>query len=199
MASIKKSFLSNLIGRDVYDELKRYALIIITIGTCVLAVLLLLSFFFHWSFISRLINLTTGTSLLFIIYIASLIIVLDKEVDVDVPDQHYIVKDDFKESKAYKLTIVRGVLLIVIGILAVYFSNRYRKQYAFSCSTFLVDTTTGVYHYDWNDDCEAAAEAEDLIEMKGYEFQGENYTLCDLCKEYAEEIEDTIIEERYSK
>lgn len=35
MAIVKRSFLSNLIGRNTYDELKGYARKIIAIGTCV--------------------------------------------------------------------------------------------------------------------------------------------------------------------
>ncbi len=89
MALVKRSFLSNLIGSYTYEELKYYAKYILAIGTCVLVVLYLLSIFFHWSFISRLLNLTTGTSLLFTVYIAAAIICLDKEVEVDESENSY--------------------------------------------------------------------------------------------------------------
>ena len=199
MGSVKKSFLSHLIGRDIYDELRRYALIIIVIGTSILAVLLLLSLFFHGVFISRLLNWVTGTSLLFIIYIAAVIISLDKEVEVNVPDRYYEAKPgEFQKTRAYKLTIVWGVVLLAIGVSAVFFSNRYRKQYAFECSTILVDTDAGIYHYYWNNDCELAQKTGDLIEMKGYEIKGQDYHLCEYCEEYAEEIEDLAREDSYS-
>ena len=63
MAIVKQSFLSNIIGRKTYDEFKGYAKVIIAIGTCVLSIILLLSLFFHWSFINNLLSLVTGTSL----------------------------------------------------------------------------------------------------------------------------------------
>lgn len=199
MAIVKKSFLSSLMGRSLYDELKRYALIIIGIGSCILAVTFLLSLFFHWAFISRILNLVSGTSLLFIVYMAALIITLDKEVDVEQYEGYYGSKPEgYTKTPAYNLTIVWGVILLAIGVAAVFFSNRYRKQYAFECSTILVDKEAGIYHYGWNNDCEIAVNAADLEEMKGYEIKGTNYSLCEYCKEYAEEIEDIAREESIS-
>ena len=198
MAQEKRSFLSNLIGSNTYEELKYYAKFILAIGTCVLAVLYLLSIFFHWSFISRLLNLTTGTSLLFIVYIASVIICLDKEVEVDEPESSYRSKPaNTPKTPPYRLTIVWGILLMVLGITAIFFSNRYRKQYAFDCSTILVDREAGIYHLEWIEDCEIAAESEDLKEMKGYEIKGLNYRFCDWCREYVEEAKDAYIQDQY--
>ena len=198
MAQEKRSFLSNLIGSNTYEELKYYAKFILAIGTCVLAVLYLLSIFFHWSFISRLLNLTTGTSLLFIVYIASVIICLDKEVEVDEPESSYWSKPaNTPKTPPYRLTIVWGILLMVLGITAIFFSNRYRKQYAFDCSTIMVDREAGIYHLEWIEDCEIAAESEDLKEMKGYEIKGLNYRFCDWCREYVEEAEDAYIQDQY--
>ena len=138
MAPEKRSFLSNLIGSYTYEELKYYAKYVLAIGTCVLVVLYLLSIFFHWSFISRLLNLTTGTSLLFIIYIAAAILCLDKEVEVDEPESSYWSRQaNTPKTTPYKLTIVWGILLIVLGVTAIFFSNRYRNQYACDCSNSL--------------------------------------------------------------
>ena len=189
MAIVKQSFLSNIIGRNTYDEFKGYAKVIIAIGTCVLAIVLLLSIFFHWSFISSLLSLITGTSLLFIIYIAALVLALDIEVDVDEPE---------KKSKpaAYKLTIAWGVVLVALGISAIYFSNKYRKYYAFECNTFLVDHQTEIYHLDWDNDCEVAAKSGNLETMQGYEID-KSYTLCEWCEEWAEDAEDEYESNRY--
>lgn len=199
MPIVKKSFLSNLFGRNAYDELKRYAKIVIAAGTCVLVVLFLLSFFFHQIFISRLLNLVTGTSLLFGGYIVAVIIALDKEVDVYEPNTYCGEKPgEFQKTAAYKFTIVWGVVLLAIGVSAVFFSNRYRKQYAFECSTILVDQEARIFHYSWNDNCELVQDAEDLVEMKGYETKGQDYHLCEYCKEYTEEIEDLAREDSYS-
>lgn len=198
MALVKRSFLSNLIGSYTYEELKYYAKYILAIGTCVLVVLYILSIFFHWSFISRLLNLTTGTSLLFIVYIAAVIICLDKEVEVDESENSYWSKPaNTPKTTPYKLTIVWGIFLIVLGVTAIFFSNRYRKQYAFDCSIVLVDREAGIYHLEWIDDCEVAIETEGLKEMKGYEIKGLNYRLCDWCREYAEEAEDAYMQDQF--
>lgn len=191
MAIVKQSFLSNIIGRKTYDEYKSYAMIVLVIGTCVIAVVLLLSFFFHWGIIRSLLNGLTGTSLLFIAYVAAIVLALDIEVEIDEPEMN-------KKPKpfSYKLTIVWGVLLIALGIGVVYFSNKYRKHYAFECNTFLVDHQAGIYHLDWNNDCEIAAETEDLVKMQGYQID-KSYTLCEWCEEWAEDAEDEFESSRY--
>ena len=169
MATVKKSFLSNIIGKSLYDELKDYAKPIVLIGTVILVVLFLLSFFVHWKFVSRLLNLVSGTSLLFIVYVAALILFLDKEVEVEEPISYYgYDSNQMPKTRSFKLTIVWGVVLLLVGISAIFFSNRYRKQYSFDCSTILVDQSAGIYHLEWIDDCEVAADSDCLVEMKGY-------------------------------
>lgn len=199
MAKVKQSFLSNIIGRNTYYEFKGYAILIIVIGTCVLSVVFLLSLFFHWEFISKLLNLVTGTSILFIAYIAAIVLVLDIEVDVDEPERYYWQKPE-KTPKpiTYKLTIVWGIVLIVLGIGAIYFSNKYRKQYAFECDTFLVNHQAKIYHLDWDIDCEVASEASNLEKMQGYQIDN-SYTLCEWCEEWAEDIESEYGTSRYYK
>ncbi|MDD7405201.1 MAG: hypothetical protein PUG32_04885 [Bacteroidales bacterium] len=197
MAIVKQSFISNIVGRNSYDEFKGYAKIIIVIGTCILAIVLLLSFFFYWGLISSLLNLVTGTSLLFIAYIAALVLVLDIEVDVDKPERCYLSEQEEKpKPTAYKLTIVWGVILIVLGIGAIYYSNKYRMYYAFECSTFLVDHQNRIYHLDWDNDCEVAAEAGALEKMQGFQID-KSYTLCDQCDELAKDAEDEYESNRY--
>ena len=116
MAIIRQSFISNLIGKDNYDNMKKQSNIVIAIGTCVLAILLLLTNYFHQGFLSTLLNLVTGTSLLFVAYIAALILVLDIEVEVDEPEGSFWA-EPVKQPKPmqYKLTIVWGVILIILG------------------------------------------------------------------------------------
>lgn len=197
MAIVKQSFLSNIIGRNTYDEFKGYAKIIIAIGTCVLAILLLLSFFFHWRFISSLLNLVTGTSFFFIAYVAAFILTLDIEVDVDEPEMSNWSESEKKtKSTVYKLSVAWGVVLIALGISAIYFSNKYRKHYAFECETFLVDHQAGVYHLDWDNECEVAAEAINLEKMQGYQID-KSYTLCEWCEEWAEDAEVEYESSRY--
>lgn len=195
MAIVKQSFLSNIVGRNTYDEFKGYAKKIIAIGTCVLAVIFSLSFFFHWGFISSLLNLVTGTSLLFIAYVAALVLALDVEVEVDEPERDYWSDSEKKtKSTSYRLTVVWGIVLIIFGIGAIYFSNKYRKNYAFECQTFLVDENRGIYHLeDGNDD----EDMEYTTEMKGYELKDCNYTFCESCREWVEEMESEYAAERY--
>ena len=94
------------------------------------------------------------------------------------------------KTRSFKLTIVWSVVLLLVGLSAIFFSNRYRKQYSFDCSTILVDQSAGIYHLEWIDDCEVAADSDGLVEMKGYEIKGRGYKICDWCKEYAEDVED---------
>ena len=197
MAIIKQSFISNLIGRDNYDNLKKLSKIVIAIGTCVLAILLLLTNYFHQGFLSTLLNLVTGTSLLFVAYIAALILTLDIEVEVDEPERYYW-SESVKQPKPmqYKLTIVWGIILIILGIVAIYFSNDYRKNYSFECDTNLVDYQSKIYHLDWDIDCEIAAESKHLEKMKGYQID-KSYTLCDWCECRAEDAEAEFETSRY--
>ena len=190
MTLVKQSFLSKIVGRNTYNELKDYAKTIIAIGTCILAFVFLLSFFLHWGIIRILLNLVTGTSLLFVAYIAALVLVLDIEVDVEEPEECFESKLENKpKTTAYKLTIVWGVVLIALGICAIHFSNKYRKHYAFECATFFVDHQAGIYHIHWDDDCKAASENGHIEKMRGYQID-KSYSLCELCREWAEDAED---------
>ena len=195
MALVKKSFLSDLISRYLiggeYEEIKNYAKKYLVIGTCVLVILYPLSIFFYWIFISRLLNLTTGTSLLFIVYIASVIVCLDKRVEVDEPESSNWSKPTITpRTRTYKLTIVWGILLIVLGIATIFFSDRYRKQYAFYCSEIYVDNEAGIFHLEWTD-CEITHEKfDDLHPEKGYYIKGTDYRFCDECRKILKEAEE---------
>lgn len=189
MAVVKQSFLSNLIGKNTYEELNGYARIIILVGTCLLLLFGGLSVFFHADIINWILKLITGTSLLFIAYIGALILVLDIQVNVDEPERiSWEAPLDVPKPMKYKLTIFWGLLLVISGIIAIYFTNKYRKQYAFECESFLVDTSNGIYHLDYTD-CEIAEESNNLEEKKGYEI-GDTYHFCEWCKEWLEDIED---------
>ena len=186
----KQSFLYNLIGHNTYNGFLEYAKPVVGIGCCVLAVLYTLSFFFHLAILEYLVSLTNGTSLLFIGFVLEIILLLDKRVDVEVAEHDLWNKQEkVSKPKTYKFTVIWGVALILLGVTAIYFSNKYRSRYSFECSTFLVDHNARIYHFDWNDDCENADEVESLEEMKGYQI-GKCYSLCEWCKEACEDAEE---------
>ena len=182
------SFLKKIIGRQTYNGIKDTANQVVPIATCVLILLLGLSLFVHWTFISSILSLITGYSLIFIAYIIGLIVWLDKGVDVALQKEYRGYAFPKKEPKGFKKTKVRGIMLVILGIVAIYFSNVYRKQYAFECDTFLVDHQKKTYHLDWDNDCEEAEMASRLEKMKGYQID-DSYTFCYWCEEWAEDAE----------
>ena len=196
MSIVKQSFISNIISKSTYDQFLGYAKVIVAVGSCLLAICIGLSYFFHSSIINWFIQLFTGTSLLFIAYIAAWILILDVQVSVDEPER-YAWKESEKVQRPfkYKLTIIWGIILIILGISAIYISNKYRKHYAFECGTYLVDTQQHIYHVDLNDDCDVANEAEGLEEKYGYEID-DSYRLCESCKDFLDEME-SYESERY--
>lgn len=192
----KQSLLSNLLGEKTYENWVGYARIIIAVGTIVLLVFLGLSFCFYSSIISYFLKLVTGTSLLFIAYVAMWVLLLDIRVNVDEPEVYSWerTKETIKPI-TYKMSALWTIMLILLGIGGIYISNKYRNQYAFECDTFLIDKQAHKYHLDWTE-CEASENAEDLVEMKGYQIS-ENYTFCEECEEIAEEASADYESERY--
>jgi hypothetical protein len=192
----KQSFLSNLLGEETYENWVGYAKISIAVGTIVLLILFGLSYFFYSSIVSYLLKLVTGTSLLFIAYVAMWVLLLDIEVSVDEPEVRSWGKPkEVAKPISYILSTLWTIILIVLAIFAIYYSNRYRKQYAFECDTFLIDKHARLYHLDWTE-CDAIENAENLEEVQGYQI-GSDFSLCDECKEIAEEAEVEYESDRY--
>ena len=196
--SFYSSFLSSVLGRESYNNLSSSARPIVIIGSCILIVAVLLSLGVYSSFIRWVLNLITGTSLLFIAYLAALLLLLDAKIGIDNSSKK-IKLFPLRAPKriAENLSTVISLILLILGITAVIVSNNYRKQYAFDCTTFYVDTENGIYHLDWNRGCEKAKEANCLEEMKGYEFRKLEYSLCEECEEYEEDVRDTNMSFRY--
>lgn len=195
MAIRSYSYIKKLLGDRTYEEFRGYAKTNIPIATIILVVLLVISQFVHWRIVSCLLNLALGTSLIFIAYILGVILLLDFGVDVE-------MKEDWDGRLSlpevmpsnFKNTIIWAYTLLILGIAAIYFSNKYRKNYSFECQTFLVDENRGIYHLeDGNDD----EDREYTTEMKGYELENYNYTFCESCREWVEEMESEYRAERY--
>lgn len=195
MAIRSYSYIKKLIGERTYEEFRGYARTCIPIATIILVLLLILSKFVHWGIVSWLLNLALGTSLVFIAYVLGVILLLDFGVDVE-------MKEDWNGKLSlpevmpsnYKNTIIWAYTLLVLGVTAIYFSNKYRKNYAFECQTFLVDENRGIYHLEDGNDEE---DMEYTTEMKGYELEDYNYTFCESCREWVEEMESEYAAERY--
>lgn len=189
------SYIKKLLCDQNYEKFRGYAKTYIPITTIILVVLLVISQFVHWRTVSWLLNLALGTSLIFIAYILGVILLLDFGVDVE-------MKEDWDDRLSlpevmpsnFKSTIIWTYTLLILGIAAIYFSNKYRKNYSFECQTFLVDENRGIYHLeDGNDD----EDREYTTEMKGYELENYNYTFCESCRERVEEMESENTAERY--
>ena len=192
----ERSFLSDLFH---YIELKEYADRIIPVGTFILLILFLLSKFVHWEFISELLSCCTGISILFIVYVITIIAVLDFpiEVEEEVDNALYYDKKTSPKPEGYNWTILWGILLCVLGAAAIYFSEKYSKRYQFECSTLLVDRDAGIYHLDYDNDCEEADKADNLVKMKGYQLKDTSYELCDWCDGWADDAESEYIGQKY--
>ena len=67
MATGTISFLKNIIGCGRYDEFKYIAKRYIPIASIFLVVVFALTYFFYWSVLSWILNLITGTSLIFLL------------------------------------------------------------------------------------------------------------------------------------
>lgn len=188
MPIVKQSFISNLIGRQNYEDWLEYAKPIVIIGSVILILLFVLSSYFHWTILSYLVNLTYGLSLLFIGFILNIILLLDVRIEVEEPERNYWEKaEKLPKPLKYKFTIVWALALASMGITAIYLSNKYSKQYTFECNTFYVDKETGIYHLEiFIEDCDKAIHADYLEEMKGYQIN-KSFTLCEDCEEMLED------------
>lgn len=184
---------------DIYrflSELKPYALIYVV----VLAIAVLLSLFFQWSIVKFFIDCMMGWTLLSIPFIGVLIVVLDKEINL--PQKEKLVSRSPKPMP-YKLSMIWGCFLIGIGLVTLYFSNQYKKYYAFQCQTFYLEQPTAIYHL--SDRCEyigldkegKSIEGISVAEVKGIDLLNQYYTLCDACREWAEDAEMDYEMNRY--
>jgi len=192
----KTSFLSDLLHSlfgSIYQDFYDAKGLIVIVGTCIFTIIFGLSHILYSSIINYFLPFVTGFSLTFIVYVIAWWMLLD--IKVETREEEYVYsKKGTEKSKAYKFTIVWGTALVILGISAMYYTNKYRKHYAHLCETFVVDCNTKVYHLE-DSDCEELQDVDGLIEMKGYEIK-KGYTFCEECKEYKEEMEGMVYERR---
>ncbi len=200
METERYSFLKNIFGRDTYEVFKEKARKYVSVAAGILLLVFLLSLFFHWGFLSTLIDLTFGTSLIFLLFTICVIILFDKgitiKVEYDSFSHQYIPPT--KKPEGYTWTVVWGCTLIAIGIVLIYATQKYKYYYGFGCDTFLVDKNSGIYHVD-GIDCEEASHSYNLEKMQGYEFQDAGYHMCEECVEWLEDAESAYNESRYRR
>lgn len=186
----KTSFLMEL-APDTYQFLKGLKPIAL-LYALVLAVMIVLSMFFQWGFIKFFIDIMMGWTLLSIPFVSVLIVVLDKEFQVK--DYEFDFQSHHK-THFYKLSSTWGIILCLIGLMGLYYSNSYKKYYGFQCQDFYLERVSGVYHI--LDDCEYIGvdnndepiENPNLIKISGKELLDTDYKLCVACEEWAEDAE----------
>lgn len=194
----RTSFLAQT-APDTYrflSELKPYALIY----AGVLLVAVLLSIFFQWGIIKFFIDCMMGWTLLSIPFVGVLIITLDKEILLPQAERWEPIPE---KPKSYKYSMIWGIILILTGVTALYFSNQYKKHYSFQCQTFFLEQPTGIYHL--SDKCDYIGLDEDeepidnvtLSKVTGKDLLEGDYEFCEACREWAEDAEMEFESRRY--
>lgn len=173
----RESFFIRITG-DFYDFVFGFAIPIVLVGTPIFLVFFGLTFLCHWDIVCSLFSLVSGFSLLFIAYIISLILVIDRLL------LYRVCK---KRASHYSLTVIWGIVLIVLGITLCFVTNNYNKQYKFDCADWYVDETKGIYH--WSKKCDNMS--SDTYVIKGYEIRGKGLELCDYCKDELDDYESS--------
>ncbi len=194
------SFLKELVP-DTYQFLKSLRPIALLYAV-VLCIMVVLSLFLQCGFIKFFIDCMMGWTLLSIPFVGVIIVVFDKEFKVE----DILSKTKFHHKEMpYKFSMVWGIVLCVAGLVALYYSNRYKKYYAFQCQDFYLEETTGVYHI--LKDCEYIGINKDdtlvdnpsIVRLSGRDLLNTNYEFCEACHEWAEEAESEVASYQYRR
>lgn len=133
-----------------------------------------------------------GWTLLSIPFIGVIIVMLDKEYSVE--KDHYIAKIHH-EKMPYKLSMVWGIMLCIAGLVALFYSNTYKKHYAFLCQDFYLEEVAGVYHifenceYIGADENDMRIDDTTILKISGKDLLDTCYRPCEACEELAEDAE----------
>ena len=196
------SFLSNVLdGLDInYHSLKnKYAKKIVAVMSLILCVFIPLTMLCYSSIICWLFKLFSGYSLFFIAYALSIIVLLDREVQVEYYDikieegsesgyKRLVTKTKRKKSLRYTLTIVWGLMLIILGFSICHMSFKYYQNYAFKCRTIYIEEGKNIYHL--YTDCFDDGRYHSPIEIKGHQISSKDYQLCPDCETLEDEYEE---------
>lgn len=182
----KESFLLNLIGEEHYNRFKPYAKFVFLAYSGVLAILFFLTKVCHWRLVSEIFSLFTGTSLFFLLYVAFAILCLDIRVS-----------EVYRVNWRYKFTIVWGVFLIMVGLSAIVYTNRWRDAYAFECAHCYIEEESGYFHV--HKKCSSITDKSLLQESKIYNAQDKGLKFCEECEEWSEDLEHESESLRYSR
>lgn len=178
------------------SELKPVALVY----ACVLTLATILSLFFQSSLIKFFIDYLMGWTLLSVPFVGVLVVILDKEIDL--PQKKWYESEPPKPT-SYKRSKIWGIFLLIAGIIALYYSNRYKEYYAFQCQTIYVEQPREIYHlfkackHIGKDSDGNSIEDYLLIETNGADLLNSNYELCDACREKAEDAGSDYITNQY--
>jgi hypothetical protein len=209
MCTIQVSFLSHQFP-TAYAEFKSQK-VAAKVYTIVLAVAVVLSLFLYNGFIKFFIDLMLGWTVFFALYLVVIVVSLDRQVEIQVSELDLPRVDKpldlnrLKVPESYGQTKIRGIALCVCAVIVMYFSNVYKKFYAFQCQELYLEATTGVYHL--YDDCKYIGRIGDdeyvddirVLDVIGADIRCSNYTLCPACKEEAESYDIDVSEWMYRR
>lgn len=145
----KYSFLSkhlNLFG--LFDSNRKWAKLIFIYGSILVTALFIASQLVYSDFVVWALNNFYGTSLLFILYVLSIVVCLDIKVDAEYEEDstgNLIVKPVSKMK--YRLIVAWGIFLLLGGIAFVVKTDAYRDKYIFMCCDCWIDKQKGVFHF----------------------------------------------------
>ena len=180
----RKSFITNTLGNDYIKSLTKIAVPVALCGTIIFFVLFGLTFVCHWQVVYNLFSLVSGFTMITIVYVLSVIWILDS----------FLLHKVCNKQPLYKATMVWGVCLITLGLAFMILTGRYKKQCQFDCTEWYVEESTQRYH--WIKKCEEIK--GDVYVTKGYKIKDKDLTLCVGCRQYMEEL-DSYYEPKRSR
>lgn len=171
----RESFITNNMGDFLRDVLPSIAAPVALWGTILFLVLFGLSFICHWQVVCNLFSLVSGFTLITIVYVLSVVFILDL----------LLLHKVCSKQPPYKVTVIWGICLILLGVGFMILTSRYKKQYRFECAEWYVEESTGLYHC--TNECEDIE--DEIYSVKGHEIKNKDLKLCEWCKEYIEDMD----------